>query len=99
MPVGEMIGWNTSSTFMDNFQKKQSIHKTVTNCIVSQEMPASTVAANLSGTAKKFICDEIRDEMRFHYTGYYLINYSWFLEISTDPNGFFYSQKTIKEIR
>mgnify|MGYP001760192960 CR=1 FL=1 len=67
----------------------------MTRCVVERELPASEINPNLLGSAKALKCSFDNDEHNRVNHLYYLADYAYFYQSSTDKNAFYYSDMRI----
>lgn len=94
LPVGETVTYQTTRDNLNSLLGSST--KVQTNrCRVERELPASELNPKLPGTAKALSCTFDNDEYKRVNHLYFLTDYAWFYESSTDKNAFFYSDTRI----
>jgi putative lipoprotein len=66
-------------------------------CTITREIVANTLHKNIQGLAKEIQCTDPKDKYKRVDTGYYLLDYHYYVGLKTSPNKFFYSDKKIIE--
>lgn len=94
LPVGDTLVYqstrSTLNSVIGNYDKQ-----TITRCVVERQLPASELNPNLLGSAKALSCRNDNDKYNRVNHLFYLSDYAYFLESSTDKNEFFYSDTRI----
>lgn len=94
LPVGDTVVYqinrSTLNSLLGSYNKQQ-----VTRCVVERELPASELNPKLLGSAKALSCRTDDDKYNRVNHLFYLTDYAYFHESSTDKNEFFYSDSRI----
>jgi hypothetical protein len=94
LPVGETVVYQTTrstlNSLVGSYNKVQ-----INRCLVERELPARELNPNLQGNAKALSCRTDNDKFQRVEHLYYLGDYGFFYESSTDKNEFFYSDMRI----
>ena len=94
LPVGDTVVYQTTrstlNSLVGNYGKQQT-----TRCVVERELQARELHPNLLGSAKALSCSDDDDKYKRVSHLYYLTDYAYFYESSTDKNEFFYSDSRI----
>nr|WP_250883499.1 MULTISPECIES: hypothetical protein [unclassified Pseudomonas] len=94
LPVGETVTYTTVRSSLNSLIGSST--NTQTNrCQVERELPASELNAKLAGSAKALSCRTDDDKYKRVSHLYFLTDYAYFFESSTDKNEFFYSDSRI----
>lgn len=94
LPVGETVSYQATRSSLNSLIGSRSKTQT-TRCQVERELPAKELNAKLLGTAKALSCRDDNDEYNRVRHHYFLTDYAYFFESSTDKNAFFYSDARI----
>jgi hypothetical protein len=94
LPVGETVVYQTTrstlNSLVGSYNKVQ-----INRCVVERELPARELNPNLLGNAKALACRTDDDKYNRVEHVYYLNDYAYFYESSTDKNEFFYADTRI----
>ncbi|WAT25900.1 hypothetical protein [Pseudomonas sp. GXZC] len=94
LPLGETVTYTTTRSSLNSLIGSSNSSLT-TRCQVERELQASELNAKLSGTAKALSCRSDGDKYNRVNHLYFLTDYAYFFESSTDKNEFFYSDSRI----
>lgn len=94
LPVGETVVYQTARSSLNSLIGSRTKAQ-VTRCVVERELPASEINPNLLGSAKALKCSFDNDEHNRVNHLYYLADYAYFYQSSTDKNAFYYSDMRI----
>lgn len=94
LPVGETVTYASTRSSLNSLIGSSTNSQT-TRCQVERELQASELNAKLSGTAKALSCRVDDDKYKRVSHLYFLTDYAYLLESSTDKNEFFYSDSRI----
>ncbi|MGA9701062.1 hypothetical protein [Pseudomonas sp.] len=96
LPVGDTVIYqatrSTLNSIIGNYGKPET-----TRCVVERELQARELNPNLLGTAKALSCSYDNDEYKRVSHRYYLTDYAYFFEASTDKNAFYYADTRIEK--
>ncbi|QVM98511.1 hypothetical protein JYG36_10195 [Pseudomonas sp. SORT22] len=99
MAVGSKLSYSqqgvTNNSVIGQYDKDLKI----TECTVQQQLPANTLNASLSGNAKALDCSVKGDEYKRVNHLFYLEDYGYFFNASTDKNAFYYSDLRLQTVR
>lgn len=84
---------NTVST-----ETPESSSKYAERCKVIDQISASVLHSDLTGSAKRIECRRDNDQYKRVYTYYFLEDYAYALMLDTSKNSFYYSSKKIVEV-
>jgi len=98
LPIGETVGYTVSSTLLNSVAGAYVDPPITTRCKVERELSASELNPALSGKAKALTCSAEPDEYQRVTHTYYLTDYGYFFQASTDKNRFFYSDYHIDAV-
>lgn len=99
LPVGETVSHTSTQTTVSSLVGKYGGKPQTTHCKVERELNASELNAALSGTAKALSCSTEGDEYKRVNHVYYLNDYGYFFQASTDKNRFYYSDYRIESVK
>ena len=94
LPVGDTVVYELNRSTLNSLVGTYD-QKLVTRCVVERQLQASELNPNLLGSAKALSCRTDDDKYKRVTHLYYLTDYAYFLESSTDKNEFFYSDTRI----
>ncbi|MDO5686045.1 MAG: hypothetical protein Q4G42_01450 [Neisseria sp.] len=95
-PVGTAFEYQTNVTNATTMFGLKEIKREY-DCKITQELPAKKLHQNIKGQAKEIQCHYRGDEYRRLLTGYYLMDYHYYVELRHSPNEFYYSDVQITE--
>jgi hypothetical protein len=98
MPVGEQLQYTSLGETVSSLAGSSGKTSTLVRCAVDADVPASSLNAALSGTARKLRCSTDGDEYKRVETVFYLMDYGWFFKAGVDPNGFYSEQRTLQVV-
>ncbi|MGY4638283.1 hypothetical protein [Pseudomonas sp. TE24901] len=94
LPVGETVIYQFTRATLNNIVGSYG-KPNLTRCVVERELQASELNPKLLGTAKALSCTYDKDEYKRVSHWYFLTDYAYFFESSTDKNPFYYSDSRI----
>ncbi|MGY2372930.1 hypothetical protein ACW9IB_00185 [Pseudomonas sp. SDO524_S393] len=94
LPVGDTVVYSSTRSTLNSIVGSYGKPQT-TRCVVERELQASELNSQLLGSAKALSCTYDNDEYKRVSHLYYLTDYAYFYESSTDKNEFFYSTTRI----
>lgn len=95
LPVGDTVVYKLNRSTLNSLVGTYN-HQQVTRCVVERQLQASELNPNLQGSAKALSCRTDDDKYNRVDHLYYLTDYAYFLESSTDKNEFFYFDTRIE---
>ncbi|WP_339471639.1 hypothetical protein [Pseudomonas sp. EL_65y_Pfl1_R83] len=94
LPVGDTVIYQTTRSSLNSLIGSRTKVQ-ITRCVVERELQASELNPGLLGAAKALKCSFDNDEYNRVNHLYYLTDYAYFYESSTDKNAFYYSDTRI----
>lgn len=98
MPVGEQLQYTSLGETVSSLAGSSGKTPTLVRCAVDADVPANSLNASLSGTARKLRCSTDGDEYKRVETVFYLMDYGWFFKAGVDPNGFYSEQRKLQAV-
>lgn len=98
MPVGEQLQYTSLGETVSSLAGSSGKTPTLVRCAVDADVPANSLNASLSGTARKLRCSTDGDEYKRVETVFYLMDYGWFFKAGVDPNGFYSEQRKLQTV-
>lgn len=98
LPIGETVSYTYNNATLNSIVGAYGGPAKTNRCKVERELKASELNPALSGNAKALACTEEPDEYKRVDHVYYLADYGYFFQASTDKNSFFYSDYRIDRV-
>jgi hypothetical protein len=98
LPIGQTVSYTYTSATLNSVVGAYGDTPKTSRCKVERELKASELHPGLSGSAKALACSQAPDEYHRVNHVYYLTEYGYFFESSTDKNSFFYSDQRIEAV-
>lgn len=95
LPIGETVSYTYNNATLNSIVGTYGDSPQTHRCKVERELKASEISPGLSGSAKALVCTVEPDEYQRVNHVYYLADYGYFFNASTDRNSFFYSDYRI----
>lgn len=99
MPVGSTLSYTRQGVTNNSMIGQHNKELKITTCTVERELPANTLNASLSGNAKALDCSLQGDEFKRIDHLFYLLDYGYFFQASTDKNAFYYSDLRLQTVK
>lgn len=102
MKVGETFGFSFVHSMTSNVTAVVGQSDAACECTVEGEVPASTLHASLTGTAKKLSCERTASKHPNAATieqGYFLRDYGWYIPLKEASKGHFESDLTLIDVQ
>ncbi|MDD1015685.1 hypothetical protein [Pseudomonas rubra] len=98
MAVGSKLSYSHQGATNNNVVGQYGQELKITECTVERQLPANTLNARLNGDAKALDCSVKGDKyMRVNHL-FYLEDYGYFFNASTDKNAFYYSDLRLQTV-
>ncbi|MNP11474.1 hypothetical protein D3C76_1036620 [compost metagenome] len=99
MAVGSKLSYSQQGATNNNVIGQYGKDLKITECTVQQQLPASTLNASLSGSAKALDCSVQGDEDKRVNHLFYLEDYGYFFSASIDKNTFYYNDLRLQTVK
>lgn len=99
MAVGSKLSYSQQGATNNNVIGQYGKDLKITECTVQQQLPASTLNASLSGSAKALDCSVQGDEGKRVNHLFYLEDYGYFFSASIDKNTFYYNDLRLQTVK